>query len=215
MEIQTLASMHATYSDSFRPRSERYPLQHQSEPPWHRHAGPGRSFSGWRFTLIWYMIYTIYIYIYIQYTDTYVRTTYIRTYVRTRIIISFDLWIWYGVLQVINVPSSRNVGSCHALDESSKLFYSDYKFTPNLRTKILPTKICWLKLSGKFPRDDHFTPQNLDSAWVKSSEIQNLSTEIGRNRVYVPGCGQPRRVVQRTHRERPGWDRQGPAYPKP
>ena len=30
--------------------------------------------------------------------------------------------------------------------------------TPNLPTKIIPTKICWLKLSGKFPKGLEILP---------------------------------------------------------
>ena len=43
--------------------------------------------------------------------------------------------------------------------------------------------IRWLKSSGKFPVDLILPPLNIsDSARVKASEIQNLSTEMGRSR---------------------------------
>ena len=49
--------------------------------------------------------------------------------------------------------------------------------TPDLPTKIIPTKIAWLKLSGKSRMGPGISR---GSAWVKSSEIQSLSMEIGR-----------------------------------
>ena len=77
----------------------------------------------------------------------------------------------------------------------------------NLLTKIIPTKIIptkiirrpisLLRLSlltfvdstfpGGSPWAWEFTPQNWDSAWVKPSEVQNLSTEIGRKVAEVLG----------------------------
>ena len=58
--------------------------------------------------------------------------------------------------------------------------------SPNLPTKMIPTKILWLKSSGTIPYGrEHSTPWNQDPAWVKPSEIQNISTKIG----VCPGCG--------------------------
>ena len=50
--------------------------------------------------------------------------------------------------------------------------------TPNLPTKIFPTKISEFKLSGKSPMDLGIPPLLPESN--KPSEIQNLSTQIGR-----------------------------------
>ena len=49
-------------------------------------------------------------------------------------------------------------------------------------TKIIPTTIRWLKISGKFPMDVSVPTLKIDdSAWVKPCKIQNFSTEIGRS----------------------------------
>ena len=37
------------------------------------------------------------------------------------------------------------------------------KPTPNLPTKIIPAKICWLKYSGKFPMDMGIPPLEIQS----------------------------------------------------
>ena len=61
--------------------------------------------------------------------------------------------------------------------------------SPNLPTKIIPTKICRLNISGKFTMDMRTPPLKfkilLES---KPSETQNLSTEIGRTAGRWPAC---------------------------
>ena len=56
--------------------------------------------------------------------------------------------------------------------------------TPNLPPKIIPAKIAWLKFSGNVPTDKIIPTRNMNInyAWVKPSEIQNLSTEAGRSK---------------------------------
>ena len=54
--------------------------------------------------------------------------------------------------------------------------------TPNLPTKIIPTKIARLQSSGKFPMGLGIPPLELKIMLESNSEIHNLSTEIGRSR---------------------------------
>ena len=55
--------------------------------------------------------------------------------------------------------------------------------TPNLTTKTIPTKIARLTISGNFPMDMRIPPLKVKILLEsnKPSEIQNLSTEIGRS----------------------------------
>ena len=52
--------------------------------------------------------------------------------------------------------------------------------TPNLPTKILPTKIRWLKISGRFPTDMIIPPLKLKILLESNALKSNLSTEIDR-----------------------------------
>ena len=51
--------------------------------------------------------------------------------------------------------------------------------TPNLPTKVIPAKTHWLKISRKFPMDMRIPPLEI-KILPESSEIQSLSSEIGR-----------------------------------
>ena len=56
--------------------------------------------------------------------------------------------------------------------------------TPSTPIKSFPIKSLWVKLSGRFPINfnghENSHPLELESAWVKPSEVQTLSSEIGR-----------------------------------
>ena len=59
--------------------------------------------------------------------------------------------------------------------------------TPNLPTKIIPTKIRLLNISWRFPMDMRIPPLKIKILLEnKPSEIQNLSTEIGRSQLAWP-----------------------------
>ena len=72
------------------------------------------------------------------------------------------------------------------IKSSPNLTPSWFSGTHNPPTNIIPTKIAWLRLSGK---DDY--------AWVKTSEIHNVRREIGRNALPASGGGPRRRRARR------------------
>ena len=59
------------------------------------------------------------------------------------------------------VPGPRNDLAQAGLGAGPSVFTCPAASTPNLPTKIIPTKIAWLKTSGEFPMGMYIPPPNL------------------------------------------------------
>ena len=123
------------------------------------------------------------------YTHMYAYIIYIYIYMRHTSYISLYIYIYIYIHTHTRThtarrsrQSSRTPATCRRPTRpgccSSPWRLGDLQ--RSLPTKTIPANIAWLKLSGEFPMDIKLPPlNNSEYAWVKPSEIQNLSSEIG------------------------------------